>query len=490
MMDGDNDDPLFQDDGDGEDDLFGAINAGDDGAGGGDDDDDPLSQQLDSMGLGHSHNGGGSGAVAPPPAAAPPPAPQQSQQQQQQQHQSHNESDILMQSLMGDLDDGDEDLFGGIGGSGDDDGDGDLFGIDDDDDDELFQTTVMDQSAATSGDGVAPSNNNNNALQRTSSSSEEQGGIVIATAPTTHTHNNMDMMNNDPLSPNANSSAHPHHHQHDNNSAMMMSYAPTGEESFYRTHNNNNNNRESAGVAQNTNTIGYRNHDHHPYGHASPPSSAPRQPSSQPTASSSTATPPSSFQVPNPAANFTPTFSSVVVTDPKYVSEGGGSLLSSLTGSSTKYWSYTVTSTQSSLPPYKTFTVQRRFRHFDTLQDRLRQACPGAILPSRYVQYGRSLVRYGTPHHTSDSKRKTSMSICSLIALHVAHSILIVLFCSANLIFFYLLTYFSCATCTYFITFILTDHPNTRPWRWLWDREEPNRMPPLQCNERPNCIPT
>ena len=91
------------------------------------------------------------------------------------------------------------------------------------------------------------------------------------------------------------------------------------------------------------------------------------------------------FLVPDYVNSFVPRFAQVQVYDPRHVSSdfGVAGLLSSLAGSSPKFWVYTVSSTQPS--NNKTLHVQRRFRHFDALQDRLREACPGAILPSRYV---------------------------------------------------------------------------------------------------------
>jgi hypothetical protein len=102
---------------------------------------------------------------------------------------------------------------------------------------------------------------------------------------------------------------------------------------------------------------------------------------------------------------FVPSFTYVSVSDPRYVTDsyygvgsttGVGFFSSLATGSS--YWVYTVTSTlrsststaadtQQSSTNAKQLTihVQRRFRHFDALQDRLREVCPGSILPARYV---------------------------------------------------------------------------------------------------------
>eukprot|EP00590_Aulacoseira_subarctica_P002363 CAMPEP_0172422742 /NCGR_PEP_ID=MMETSP1064-20121228/8873_1 /TAXON_ID=202472 /ORGANISM="Aulacoseira subarctica , Strain CCAP 1002/5" /LENGTH=662 /DNA_ID=CAMNT_0013163761 /DNA_START=69 /DNA_END=2057 /DNA_ORIENTATION=+ len=78
-------------------------------------------------------------------------------------------------------------------------------------------------------------------------------------------------------------------------------------------------------------------------------------------------------------STFIPLFSSVSVTDPRLMSVTNSGFFSPLTGSS--YWVYTVSSTTAATN--KTIHVQRRFRHFDALQDRLREACPGSILPSR-----------------------------------------------------------------------------------------------------------
>ena len=50
--------------------------------------------------------------------------------------------------------------------------------------------------------------------------------------------------------------------------------------------------------------------------------------------------------------------------------------------SSPPYWSYQIT-TQLAPPQQGTWLVRRRFRHVVALEDRLRQACPGSILPAR-----------------------------------------------------------------------------------------------------------
>jgi len=101
------------------------------------------------------------------------------------------------------------------------------------------------------------------------------------------------------------------------------------------------------------------------------------------------------FLVPDYVNSFVPRFAQVQVYDPRHVSSdfGVAGLLSSLAGSSPKFWVYTVSSTQPS--NNKTLHVQRRFRHFDALQDRLREACPGAILPSRPAKHTARAIEEG-----------------------------------------------------------------------------------------------
>lgn len=77
---------------------------------------------------------------------------------------------------------------------------------------------------------------------------------------------------------------------------------------------------------------------------------------------------------------------------------GGGGIVSSLWGSS-PHWSYQITTqiplpsmtqpdqpNQPPPPPPQLWFVRRRFRHVVALEDRLREDCPGAILPPRYVK--------------------------------------------------------------------------------------------------------
>ena len=75
-----------------------------------------------------------------------------------------------------------------------------------------------------------------------------------------------------------------------------------------------------------------------------------------------------------------PFFSSVTVTNPALVVKDSLFGLNLLPQAS--YWLYTVTSIESS-SNHTQFVVLRRFRHFVALEDRLRQSCPGAILPPR-----------------------------------------------------------------------------------------------------------
>lgn len=75
-------------------------------------------------------------------------------------------------------------------------------------------------------------------------------------------------------------------------------------------------------------------------------------------------------------------FASIVVSDPLLISSSGVSLFGIR---QPPHWSYQV---QTSFQPSSTthmgcWVVRRRFRHVVALEERLRQECPGAILPPR-----------------------------------------------------------------------------------------------------------
>ena len=73
---------------------------------------------------------------------------------------------------------------------------------------------------------------------------------------------------------------------------------------------------------------------------------------------------------------FTPMYGQVTVNEPLLVQPP------SLFNVVPPHWTYQVVTTLSD----GCWIVRRRFRHVDALQDRLRQECPGAILPGRCVR--------------------------------------------------------------------------------------------------------
>jgi len=199
-----------------------------------------------------------------------------------------------------------------------------LFGIDDDDDG-LFGD-----------DDLGPGGEESDLFHTTVlSDSKPEEGIVIATAP-----KGSSAIRSDPLSAEDHDNYIRNQMNYPTTGAMMMSSAPPPGDSIY--------------IAQASNTTSPTQQN---------PSPSPKK------------------QIHPSFENAT--FSHVSVTDPRLVSSaiGGGGFLSSLTGQPNKYWVYTVSATQ--LSNKTTIQTQRRFRHFDALQDRVREACPGAILPSR-----------------------------------------------------------------------------------------------------------
>jgi hypothetical protein len=338
--------------------------------------------------------------VAPPPAAAPPLPPPDSPQKQQnsgsnnnnsqqaylsvdalldagpagpsgnqaQQQRQRQTSASLLDRLTGSLlmsnnaGAGDGGLFGDMSPSRED--DGDLFGGpgSDDDDDGLFQSSVHNHQHEE----------------------DEQSGTLISDAPAparpTHTHH-----------PPAPAVAPP--------AALAPSVraAPPPDASFYRNHAHAagagafpqypSASNQSIGTAStlSVNTLGgaqlpikgQQQHNMNGNGNQN-------KNNNTTTTKATKRKPRKPFVIPDYIVKFKPTFNSVAVGDPRQISGGGVSLLlASVTSGSSKFWVYTVSSTTSRDNSNKTTHVQRRFRHFDALQDRLRQACPGAILPSR-----------------------------------------------------------------------------------------------------------
>ena len=77
-----------------------------------------------------------------------------------------------------------------------------------------------------------------------------------------------------------------------------------------------------------------------------------------------------------PPANINPLYTQIVVNEPMLIQSPNYFLVSS-----PPYWSYQISSNLAN--NQGTWLVRRRFRHVVALEDRLREACPGAILPPR-----------------------------------------------------------------------------------------------------------
>jgi hypothetical protein len=74
-----------------------------------------------------------------------------------------------------------------------------------------------------------------------------------------------------------------------------------------------------------------------------------------------------------------PVYSSITVDQPLLLSQKSGVFGF---GGGAPHWSYQITTVLQSQPPM-TWIVRRRFRHVVALEDRMREDCPGAILPPR-----------------------------------------------------------------------------------------------------------
>jgi hypothetical protein len=88
----------------------------------------------------------------------------------------------------------------------------------------------------------------------------------------------------------------------------------------------------------------------------------------------------------NAAKPPTVTFGKVIVSEPLLISSSGASLFGLR---QPPYWSYQIQTTFASYvtTPMGNWLVRRRFRHVVALEERLRQECPGSILPPRYASH-------------------------------------------------------------------------------------------------------
>ena len=78
-----------------------------------------------------------------------------------------------------------------------------------------------------------------------------------------------------------------------------------------------------------------------------------------------------------PSPTFDPIYGDIMVNDPRMVSSNG------LFGGGPPHWTYNVTTLPKQGHSGSVIEVRRRFRHFVALEDRLRDSCPGSILPPR-----------------------------------------------------------------------------------------------------------
>jgi len=121
-----------------------------------------------------------------------------------------------------------------------------------------------------------------------------------------------------------------------------------------------------------------------------------------------------------------PKFKSVHVSNPILIHSGGGFF-----SSHNSYWSFEVTSTLNPeynagrIPPaflngQASVSVRRRFRHFVSLEEKLREACRGCILPPRPDKHATRAIEEagGQSEEFALSRARELDEYMSLVALH------------------------------------------------------------------------
>mmetsp|Transcript_5094 Transcript_5094/g.15037 ORF Transcript_5094/g.15037 Transcript_5094/m.15037 type:complete len:779 (+) Transcript_5094:1-2337(+) len=90
-----------------------------------------------------------------------------------------------------------------------------------------------------------------------------------------------------------------------------------------------------------------------------------------------------------------PIYTNIEVSEPMLIQQQNFLL------SSPPYWSYQITS-QLAPPQQGTWLVRRRFRHVVALEDRLRQSCPGCILPPRPDKHATRALEEATTQQSAE----------------------------------------------------------------------------------------
>eukprot|EP00538_Stauroneis_constricta_P000476 CAMPEP_0119554596 /NCGR_PEP_ID=MMETSP1352-20130426/7042_1 /TAXON_ID=265584 /ORGANISM="Stauroneis constricta, Strain CCMP1120" /LENGTH=901 /DNA_ID=CAMNT_0007601211 /DNA_START=249 /DNA_END=2954 /DNA_ORIENTATION=+ len=120
-----------------------------------------------------------------------------------------------------------------------------------------------------------------------------------------------------------------------------------------------------------------------------------------------------------------PKYTRIVVSEPMLIQD------SSFLISRPPYWSYQITSTLANNGG--TWLVRRRFRHIVALEDRLRQDCPGSILPPRPEKHATRALEEASAHQSPEfalQRAKEVESYLNQCARHpiVGHSYVLQLF--------------------------------------------------------------
>eukprot|EP00980_Cylindrotheca_fusiformis_P016254 scaffold4829_cov129-Cylindrotheca_fusiformis.AAC.14 len=111
--------------------------------------------------------------------------------------------------------------------------------------------------------------------------------------------------------------------------------------------------------------------------------------------------------------DFSPLYTRIVVGEPMLIQTQNFLI------SSAPYWSYQVTSSLAN--NQGTWVVRRRFRHIVALEDRLRQSCPGAILPPRPDKHATRALEEASTQQSAEfamQRAREMESYLNSLALH------------------------------------------------------------------------
>lgn len=111
-----------------------------------------------------------------------------------------------------------------------------------------------------------------------------------------------------------------------------------------------------------------------------------------------------------------PVFTNIQVTEPMLIQQA------SFLISSPPYWSYQI-ATQLAPPQQGTWLVRRRFKHVVALEDRLRQACPGSILPPRPDKHATRAIEEASAQQSAEFAMQRALELQTYLNALAKHPV-------------------------------------------------------------------